>query len=1532
MATMLKEKRREKKRSKGNSLNINNSKTEVLVAINKQECLTENEISVQKSEKEVNKQKTEVSLPENEVETVIKPTSEDICTSSHSESNSLLSSQHTIVLQNPCIVETHSNIQFTNSRNIKSVSYLECINSLGKVTLNEKVSVEKEAVEAGTSNSLLGSFSQSLDEMKNVVASAPILENAETLVPLVYHEEIPVMNEVVKLSSMSIDDAIKTFGGIEISEMMIMSDKEEAIVEMGPMSVPENILIDLLTTFRRSIIATERESAKLQTGCNEEETYRAALWKMEKKYIMETQKCPCGLSVNFRFKYDFAELQKDKICVAQMKLEFLLRELQESFCHHQHEAVLAFYQIEHLLSEIMKSNKVNIREALTLVLQALKLCDNCNDMCSEVLAATLEKWAGALAASLMDQRDLRQLLFLIHHLFRQNRSIKWAASVVSINITDNASAARALALMELLFAKTRLDAAIECVEADNEEVWEEVDKDDDGGAVSDCTLRERDLLALLRGFPMRDLVASIVSFPLLDIGQTCEYVWCEDVLSVIRACCGVRVLARVVGRACQLHAHYKRLQYELRGVLLAALRALAGMHHSHRASYSNEMELQVLGELQAAFISGAEVMDADQLLEVPAGLLSAAAAREYCLAHVLAVNNHDESSSHIDALNLDVAPLSCAGRVRIVTRAAADRFDDYDLAKFTLEFLFQVGIRQNNTAACKGECRQVACEAIAGLLAKHTFLYSMTLQLIAESSQVEKIQASALDWLSLDKWRPDPAEIRAVLEDWWRRCPHLVSPLLLRVDCRPHAGISLESQLTIGSWVCEQSGGTHGGEWKWAVLRRLRTHRSCWTHAEHYDASPPETQPTDLISKAYALLATSWGHCIPLICSEGVEALCELAASRVSDALHCFAGLAVALAASPESVAITPRFGDFFALVLSAGPSLVQRALGRGGASGADLLLWLLLKQLPLSYAGVSSNSLTDVWACALWRDNSGAASVLDVALMMEDRQALARRARSLASAADEASQHHITVAATWASEAPLVAAHALWALHTYREVRSLILGHVLEAVHTQRMNQQRIHVDNALKALGLTMTAEDLVIHRAASAALVAPSHHPAHLMLWHLFMHIYLQPPPSDNSTTTSPVGPLFFSGLIKSRTLGQLKRHLREVIKYHGDEANKIKTKQQQPTTSTEPRTSRAQAKPISTDDVLTVPLSAKDFQDGSSDTSDTESYDSKAGMNLKDVVISEEKKNVICADNLLAYHVGAERMLCKYVHWLEEGDGIRAQSHNADISVFIPEKALEAAYQEEFVRRVSMLPLGLEPLPLPPACLPTPLPPKKTPFEEVKDVLMKIEQRTRKRSQRCKVKSVVEDVNFKDARGLLNLVEKYLRDVEQFSQEWCKETVALSALDSALWDLVRRLRVPRALPLMRASCANKCAPLTYEPGGREWCISTGTEQAIKENRSSARAAMRRLSRPRPSVARAAAALLIITRGLTSKEVRCGDTRSEGVTPNAVGSIHHVGGWVHSAWPAQKTKYGRQLLPNTTTPKQPLPPPLSKNAPPL
>ncbi|XP_063827084.1 uncharacterized protein LOC135076585 [Ostrinia nubilalis] len=248
---------------------------------------------------------------------------------------------------------------------------------------------------------------------------------------------------------------------------------------------------------------------------------------------------------------------------------------------------------------------------------------------------------------------------------------------------------------------------------------------------------------------------------------------------------------------------------------------------------------------------------------LPASLLSWHAARDYCSAHI--DNLHGAKPVRVESLSLALPALECGARVVAVASAAGGRRQDLDLARLVLEFLFQTGVRRN-TASCKGACRQAARDALPSLLQAHPHLYEVALRHVADTSQVEKLEPSSISCLAVDRWRPQPHEAYDVAFDWSQRCPHLLPALLLNLDYTPHTGISLDAQLGLGGWLCSHVRSLAPAEpddWCWRALRALRLHRACW--GLRPEAPSPDPEPDDLFSKAYALMQSSWGHCIPLV-------------------------------------------------------------------------------------------------------------------------------------------------------------------------------------------------------------------------------------------------------------------------------------------------------------------------------------------------------------------------------------------------------------------------------------------------------------------------------------------------------------------------------------------------------------------------------------------------------------------------------------------------------------------------------------------
>lgn len=105
------------------------------------------------------------------------------------------------------------------------------------------------------------------------------------------------------------------------------------------------LVIAFLSAFRSSIRAMESERTRLASNFDDEERYRATLWKVEKQKLHLTMPCKCGVDVELKATYEEAQLLKEKLPVAKLKLEGILKDIQESYCHHQHAALLAHCQV-----------------------------------------------------------------------------------------------------------------------------------------------------------------------------------------------------------------------------------------------------------------------------------------------------------------------------------------------------------------------------------------------------------------------------------------------------------------------------------------------------------------------------------------------------------------------------------------------------------------------------------------------------------------------------------------------------------------------------------------------------------------------------------------------------------------------------------------------------------------------------------------------------------------------------------------------------------------------------------------------------------------------------------------------------------------------------------------------------------------------------------------------------------------------------------------------------------------------------------
>ncbi|XP_046967599.1 uncharacterized protein LOC124535431 [Vanessa cardui] len=1334
----------------------------------------------------------------------------------------------------------------------------ETTNVIDKSNKVEKVEIEQPLIVTANTTSdvnkdVESTETNSIREIEkaeeSVLPSAPLFEENVSAPATYLHTEKVQEETKTKVTCLPLDEAIRLFGGKELAEVRAISEQEEAIVEAGPRSTPDHPLIDLLSTFRTSLIAVDRERNRLSCKYVEEERSRATLWKVEKRTLNLSEKCPCGTNVNLKANFDIAKLDRERLSAARLRLEALLQDVQDSYCHHQHTALQTHCDIDEVINETIQKPNEYIREALSLVFDALRF----SDAAPAAYAQALQRWASVLSSVLLEEENLNHLLFVLHNLFRQTRSVQWAGHVVSVRVPDMCAAARLLGVLELLLTRPVLESAHECTE--DSEAWEELDDSGEGCAVGEGRLRERDLLALLQALPLRDLLARLALFSRQDLSEQSEQWWgdASGGHGVLKASCGVRAALGVCVRARRSHAGYARLLARLRTLAAAALHALAALHMHSRSSYVEDLAEKIPSELEACFAAGLTLLG-EEAHKLPATLLSDNVAEEYC--NTLIGGLHDKSV-HIASLSVEVEAQSCGLRTRIVAQAALSRPQDQDLARTVLDFLFQTGIHRK--PACKGLCDVTARELLPELLAVHPHVHTLAFHMLADNNQVEA-DGSLLEPLSLKDWRPAPAELAAVLDDWALRCPQLLQHLLLNLDYTPHTGVALESQLCAGSWVCEWAARRGAApDWAWRVLRALCLHRSLWRGAGPPPPAPPVSAPPSALHAALALLAGDWGHSVPLACGPGAEALLQLAQTRPLDALHCAGFVMRVMAQSPESISFTPKFTEIFATILNFGPSLVQRALGQRADSGADLLQKLVLDQLQDPDADEAErDALLRAWLHALWAPAlpPRTRALLDRALR-RTRAWRALDAHVAAALQEESGQELVRDGGRHAGAAPLLCECALRHAHA-RELATHMYARLLAQLARQRAAAQRIHVDNALKQIGSSLCDDELSIHRCACAVLSVPMQHPAHLLLWRLLMHMWLH----RGSESASPVGPLFFSGIVKSRTLAQLKKRLQETATYHRNQVDVLKASDSATSSTAAPSKVRKNTPPLDNNLFQTLSIITDLIGDTESDQDETEPEgDSDTETR------SESETKGYDVSNLISYHTAAEKMVREYLMWLEEGENVRAYPHHADIARYISEQALDAAWRAS-LDDAPPPPPARPALPAPPA---PPAPPARpaTHFERAVAAVMSVEDGSRKRYNMHTSHISISDTVMKDPFLLIEMVEKYIEELKKLTEQWQSDCFRVALLDSQLWDLVEGLRVRRPLPPVRAACPQDCKPIVVHIPEDEWCISSGAEQAILENRRSARAAVRRLSRPRPHAARVASLLHSVGRRIWSAQ---------------------------------------------------------------
>ena len=148
-------------------------------------------------------------------------------------------------------VDNKSNISTINVFSIEG-SYKELSKQLERIAIQNEVTeiTEDREFELSHSDAYLHKEQETHDTsfecVEDIMPSAPCFEEVPQTAQ---YEEVAVESKP-KVKCMALEDAVKLCGGREMEEVKALSEREEEIVEAGPLSGPEHPLVDLLSTFR----------------------------------------------------------------------------------------------------------------------------------------------------------------------------------------------------------------------------------------------------------------------------------------------------------------------------------------------------------------------------------------------------------------------------------------------------------------------------------------------------------------------------------------------------------------------------------------------------------------------------------------------------------------------------------------------------------------------------------------------------------------------------------------------------------------------------------------------------------------------------------------------------------------------------------------------------------------------------------------------------------------------------------------------------------------------------------------------------------------------------------------------------------------------------------------------------------------------------------------------------------------------------------------------------------------------------------
>lgn len=376
-------------------------------------------------------------------------------------------------------------------------------------------------------------------------------------------------------------------------------------------------------------------------------------------------------------------------------------------------------------------------------------------------------------------------------------------------------------------------------------------------------------------------------------------------------------------------------------------------------------------------------------------------------------------------------------------------------------------------------------------------------------------------------------------------------------------------------------------QWAWQTILRLKLHindkhftdMSQVKDPDNYDVIFKEVQNQHLLASFVAVLMTTWGHLVPLVCRYGLSQLLLLQVYQKHEAVLFALYVIVPLFINSQEFLINnERFQEIIKNLINADRGYISMAKSLISVQNTVLQQFgnMIESQIVnfATYDLPSPRCLVRLWFNTLvsipaWSRDPGVMYLLDVIIRASffHQDALEVSSSILKDILQNNPPEQsgtISSIFKWVSNSAGNASLISGSLSTCswlaylvielefedKEKRPGLWRELLLQLHNQK---GKVNVDAALKkASSITKTqclnSGSLAIYRWAQQAMDAPVDHPLLPILWQKFFVLYLARQPLAISTDRACVGDKFFDGLVNFTFLKRIKRKLQEALDHH------------------------------------------------------------------------------------------------------------------------------------------------------------------------------------------------------------------------------------------------------------------------------------------------------------------------------------------------------------------------------------------------